>query len=144
MTSETCTPVQTPENEYRGRLRRNLFTGELEEVPYEGSGIIYREPLKPGQVPVTHKRRANPWYKENRCRPLSIKPEEATPERIAAENESAKRHGTGAMFDTKGECYLPTRGSRAKEMRRKSIENQSKGGNANIVDLDAGFSDFAG
>ena len=104
--------------------RINVFTGELEEVGCGPGGrqILYRSP----QPTNLGKRYANPWDrgKDHVCRPLSLLPELATPERVAQENEAARHHGTGAVFAPDGSCYLPTRGSRRSEMRRrKMIDN---------------------
>lgn len=120
------------------RWRRNLFTGKLEQVPSDGGGrhIIYRE-----EVYYQPKRQADPWGrgKDAISRPLSIKPEEATPEKIAALNENAKRNGTGAYYTPDGACHTPTRGSRAREMpARRNFDGMG------YQDNDAGYSDYAG
>jgi hypothetical protein len=106
-----------------GRFVRDLFTGELQEVPYGEGGrqIIARETVK-----YAPRRLGNPWDrgKDHISRPLSLMPEEATPERIKAENEAAKAHNTGAWYDSNGLCHLGTRGMRVREMRRKEkIDN---------------------
>ena len=114
------------------RYRRNLWTGELEEVddnPHAEFGEINaraRERVKH----LVKGRAVNPWYKDNRCRPMSIAPEQATKSRIARENEDARRKGTGAVYAPNGECFLPTRGSRKKEMARRRM-----------IDNDGGFGD---
>lgn len=121
------------------RFRRNLFTGELEQVPSDGGGrsIIYREPLRYGK-PLT--RHANPWDgKDNVSRPMSIKPEEATPERIAFENDQARYHGTGAYYTPDGKCHTPTKGSRSREMARPRGDDGRR-----FQDNDAGYSDYCG
>ena len=93
-----------------------------------------------GDQTVT-KRRGDPWDtgKDHVIRAMSLKPEEATPERIALENEAARRHGTGAYYDDKGICRVPTRGSRAKEMRRGHEATDFK-----LQDNDAGYGDYPG
>jgi hypothetical protein len=76
---------------------------------------------------------------------LSLKPEDATPERVEAENESARKHGTGAWFDANGECHTSTRGTQNREMRRQSIRNQELPVRMpGLVNLDAGYGDFCG
>jgi len=117
------------------RFIRDLFTGELREVVSDGGGrrIIFR-----GSVPKHYDptpAHVNPWGrgKDHINRPLSIKDEEATPERIERENEDARRHGTGARYDAAGNCHVPTRGSLARECRRTHRQ-----------DNDAGYSDYPG
>ena len=117
-------------------FKRHILTGEIIETPESGQGrqIIFRGSLPYGEQTVLG-RTHNPWDrgKDVICRPLSIKPEDATPERIAKENEEARRHGTGARYDNRGVCHTPTRGSRSREMRR-----------LNKQDNDAGYGDHAG
>lgn len=84
-----------------------------------------------GKEPV--RRAAGNLWQDHACKAISIKPEEATPERVARENAEAKRHGTGAVYDKDGVCHLSGRGSRAREMRRLGR-----------MDNDAGFGDYAG
>ena len=99
-------------------FRRDWFTGELEEVPSEGGGrqIIFRGAVPP----VSRRRHVDPWdsSKDYVNKAMSLKPEDATPERIAAENEAARKHGTGAYYDSNGNCHCPTRRSLAREMAR--------------------------
>jgi hypothetical protein len=110
---------------------RDWFTGELVERPASEPGIIARTSIP--KSAVTKRSGSSPWYKDQPCMAMSIKPEEATPERVAQENEAARKHGTGAYYDKDGTCFLPSRGGRAKEMRRRSVQ-----------DNDAGFGDWAG
>lgn len=127
---------------YRGRFVRDLFTGELKEVPSDGGGrrVIYREPVDPILAQIVSGRANDPWSgPDHISRPLSLKPEDATPERIERENAEARRHGTGAYFTPDGLCHTPTRGSRSREMRRPRDNNT-----AGYMDLDAGFGDWAG
>ena len=127
------------ESLYRGRFVRDVFTGELREVrddpaaEFEELNRLSRENAgyDPGRNP-------NPWYKDNICRPMSLLPEEATPERIAQENEEARRHGTGARYDGKGECYLSSRGVRSRELRRPKLRS---GIRLQQQDFDGGYSD---
>lgn len=126
---------------YRGRFVRDLFTGELKEVPADGGGrhILYRETIP--YNPASSGRIADPWAgPDHVSRPMSLKPEDATPERIERENAAARHHGTGAYFTPDGVCHTPTRGSRSREMQRprEGFEN------IRYMDLDAGFGDFAG
>lgn len=76
----------------------------------------------------------SPWGRGSDfvCTACSIKPEEATPERIARENAAARYHGTGAHYSPDGKCHMPTRRSRAREHGRRSY-----------ADFDAGFGDRA-
>lgn len=122
-------PGASCEVEFCGRMVRNLFTGQLEELPYERGGrqILYREPVR-----ESHKHVKRAW-RNHVCRPLSIPPEQATTRRVARENELARRHGTGAWYDRGGGCHLETRGIRSREMRR--LDRQ---------DNDAGYGDHAG
>jgi len=134
------------ENESTGnrRFRRNVFTGVLEEiwddpaVEFEAQNEKMRE--KTAHMVRKSSRHVNPWDtgKDHICKAMSIKPEEATPARIAWENEQSKRHGTGAYYDKQGNCYTPTRGSRSKEMRRPHR------GGFRYQDNDAGYGDYAG
>lgn len=107
------------------RFYRNLFTGELEAVPSDGGGrqIIFRgsAPKHYDPTPV-----GTPNY-DRVCRPLSLKPEDATPARIEAENEAARHHNTGCWYDAKGQCHTVTRGSQNREMKRKNMANFSGG-----------------
>lgn len=122
------------------RLLRDCLTGELKELPSEGGGrkIIFRG----ATPPVTGRRRqADPYDngKEHVDRGMSLKPEDATPERVAHENEQCKRHATGAWYDLKGLCHTPTRGSRAREMARPHGPNQLR-----FQDNDGGYGDCCG
>ena len=118
---------------------RDLFTGELKEIPGGPGGrqIIYRSP----EAKRERRRFADPWDRgrDHISRPLSLLPEQATPERVAAENEAARYHGTGAYFTPDGLCHLPTRGSRSKEMARPHGPLGFR-----YQDNDAGYSDYAG
>lgn len=111
---------------------RDWFTDELVERPSEGGGrrIIARE-----TVHYQPRRYGNPWDrgKPIRNRNMSIAPEQATPERIATENAEAKLHGTGAAYDSDGNCYVETRGQLNREMKRRRFQNN-----------DAGYGDWAG
>ena len=110
------------------RFVRNWLTGELEEVPRDntnGRTIIARETPKFG---IGHGRRAPRRAWQNHVsRPLSLKPEECTPERIEQENADAKYYGTGAYYTRDGLCHLDTRGSRARELRRKKMRDGDGG-----------------
>lgn len=125
-TLESAEPLQTPY-----KLRRHWLTGEWEELPCEGSGVIRVIEPPGGTIP----RCCNPWdaSKDHTDRGMSIMPELATPERIAAENAEARQHGTGAVYDKRGVCHLPTRGSKNRELRRRRLQNN-----------DAGYGDHAG
>lgn len=121
------------------RFVRDWFTGELKELPSEGVGrqIIFRG----ATPPVTGRRRLADPYDRGRDHisiGMSLKPEDATPERIAAENEACRRHGTGAYYTPDGLCHTPTRGSRAREMARPHH------GGYHYQDNQAGYSDRAG
>lgn len=104
--------------------------------------VRVNEEIRPGRILVgkivdtsvrpTRRAAGNMWA-DHVCRPLSIPAEQATPERIARENAAARKHGTGAVYDRDGNCHLPTRGSRAREMRRLNRQDNS-----------AGYGDWAG
>lgn len=129
------------QNEYRGRFVRDLFTGELKEVPSDGGGrrIIYSEPVP--EVFRSAGQHCDPWSGTDKVsRPMSLKPEDATPERIERENAAARHHGTGAYYTQDGICHTPTRGSRNREMARPRANFE----NTRFMDLDAGFGDYAG
>lgn len=111
---------------------RDILTGKLEERPYSEPGIIARTTVPEALVDV-RRRTGNPWSKDNLLRGISIPPEQATPERIERENAEARKHGTGVVYAPDGKCYAPTRGSRAKEFKRR-----------NWQDNDACYSDHAG
>lgn len=123
-------------NSAKRRFRRSVFTGELEEVweedtnPFKEINEKMRNKVAHLVGPKSHF--SSPWCREMVSQAMSLKPEDATPDRIAQENEEAKRHGTGAYYTPDGLCHLPTRGSRAKECRRTGR-----------MDLDAGYSDWA-
>lgn len=121
--------------------KRDIFSGELVETLESGQGrqVIFRGSLPYGEATVRG-RRGDPWDtgRDHVALAMSIKPEEATPERIAHENKMAKRHGTGAYYTPDGRCHTPTRGSRAKEMRRPHR------GGFRYQDNDAGYGDYAG
>lgn len=108
------------------RFVRDWFTDELIEVPYT-ENVVTTSRKSPSK--------RNAWDSKNDfvCKAMSLKPEDATPSRVEAENEAAKKHGTGAWYDMNGRCHLPTRGSRSREMRRRGF-----------MDLDAGYGDWAG
>ena len=119
-------------------FRRNIFTGEWEEefesdieAAFEVVNARSREKVKN----LVSGHRPDPYAggKDFISKALSIAPEQATSERIAKENAGAKHHGTGAYYTPEGVCHLPTRGIRAREMRRK-----------NRQDNDACFGDHAG
>jgi hypothetical protein len=112
------------------RWVRDLWTGELKQVPAGEGG---RQIIARGSVPAHYDPtpvHRSPWDrgKDHISRPLSIKPEEATPERIARENAEAAHHGTGVYFTEDGLCHIPTNGCRNLELRRQ-----------NKSDLDAGY-----
>jgi len=117
---------------------RDLFTGELKEVEHGAGGrqILYRSPQPTNRV----KRYANPWDqgKDHVCRPLSLLPELATPERIEAENAAARHHGTGAYYTPDGMCHLPTRGARSREMARERSDGSRR------QDNDGCYGDYCG
>lgn len=112
---------------------RDIFTGELVERPASEGGrqIIARTSVPEGAVQTVTGR--SPWWKDRVCRPISIAPEHATPARIAQENESAQKHGTGVWYDKSGVAHVPTRRSRAREFARLGRQ-----------DNDAGYGDCAG
>lgn len=140
MVSEVCSSSngceaasEAPQKGYK-RYVRNIFTGELEERtdnPQDEFNELNRKSREKTEW-MTRKssRHCNPWWSDSISRPLSLPPEEATPERIAAENEAAQRHRTGAWFDKEGVCRTPTRRSRNREMARRGR-----------IDLDAGYGD---
>jgi len=123
------------------RFVRDLFSGELVERPSEGGGrqVIFR-----GAEPKHYRPRrlGAPRY-ERICKGLSLKPEDATPERIEQENADAQKFGTGCWFDSNGECHTSTRGSQNREMRRQTIRNRERQ-QPGLMNLDAGFGDYAG
>ena len=94
------------------RFRKNLFSGELEEVDDDPAVEFAAQNARVRERTawmVTKRRRfASPWDtgKDVINRNMSLKPEDATPERIAAENEAARRHNTGAWYDSKGQCHI--------------------------------------
>ena len=118
-----------------------MWTGELTETPESGQGrqVIFRGSLPYGDQTV-RKTRFDPWDtgKDHVDRGMSIKPEEATPERIERLNENAKKQGTGAYYTPDGRCCTPTRRSKAKEMRARADVDFG------FQDNDAGYSDCAG
>lgn len=116
----------------RQRFVRDLFTGELKQVPAGEGGrqVIFRGSVPKHYDPTPSHIAAN--Y-DRELRGLSLMPEEATPERIAAENEECRRHGTGARYDAYGRCLTSTRGSQNRELKRRGKINN-----------DAGFGDYAG
>jgi hypothetical protein len=109
------------------RFVRHWLTGELQQVPSEGGGIhiIGRTSAAPGRRAI---RKA--WQGGHVSRPLSLKPEDCTPERIAQENAEAKAHGTGAFFTPNGLCHLDGRENRKRELRRQRR-----------IDMDGGYGD---
>lgn len=112
---------------------RDIFTGELVEREQQEPGVIFRGCLPPW-AKENRRHRKRVWTgKDTVCKPLSIKPEEATAERVTEYNEKAQHHGTGAYYTPDGVCHLPTRASRSKELRRRGMQ-----------DNDAGYSDYAG
>ena len=113
---------------------RDLFSGELVERPESGQGrqLLFVGALPYGDATVGAKRRKKAWH--NRVNlAMSIKPEDVTAERVDAENELARKHGTGAFYDDRGRCHTEGRDIESKEMRRRGFQNN-----------DAGFSDYAG
>jgi hypothetical protein len=124
------------------RWVRDLFTGELKQVPAGRGGrqIIFRGSTPPNYDP--NPVGCDPWRgKDKVCRPLSLKPEEVTPERIEQENAEAAKHGTGAWYDAEGECHIGSRGSRRREMARPKLRS---GIRLSHQDNDAGYGDRAG
>lgn len=73
-------------------FRRNIFTGELEEVPSEGGGrkVIARTTVSPHLV---QNKTGSAWGRPLVDTSLAVPIEE-----IDAQNEAAKRHGTGAYY----------------------------------------------
>jgi hypothetical protein len=118
-------------------LYRDIFTGELKERPDcpAGREIIYIEPIYYNPT-----RAGSPWDRgtDHVDRGMSLQPEQATPERIARENEECRHHNTGAYYTPDGLCHMPTRGSRRREMARPHH------GGLHYQDNDAGYSDAAG
>lgn len=127
------------------RFIRDVFTGDLREVCDDPAGELQaltdasRE--RTAWMARRSPRRSNAWdsSKDYVNKGMSLKPEDATPERIAAENEAARRHGTGAYYDNNGLCHCPTRRSVAREMARPHGPN-----NYVFQDNDACYSDCAG
>lgn len=119
------------------RFRRNLFTDVIEEV-YDDV-VAELQPLNASSQEkvawMARKTYKNPY--DTGCdhvnRGMSLTPEEATPQRVAAENAAARQHGTGAYYTPDGLCHVPTRGARAREMRRRGHQ-----------DNDAGYGDWGG
>lgn len=117
-------------------IRRHWLTGEWEEVMEdrkEEAARINERVL--GHAPAKLEQRSSPWSRGEDfiSKGMSIAPEQATPERIERENAEAKHHGTGAYYRKDGTCVMPTRGIRAREMKRK-----------NRQDNDGSYGDYCG
>lgn len=112
------------------KLQRHWLTGKWQEVPYETDGgrVVYA--TEGGREAVKVLERVD--YNRVHCG-LSLKPEDVTPERIAHENEMARRHNTGVHYDSRGNCHTTSRRSQNRELRRRGKMNN-----------DAGYGDYAG
>lgn len=120
------------------RFVRNLFSNELEEVcddPRAEFEVLNERSRAKVAWAEVGTRYANPYDtgKDHVSLAMSIPPEQATRERIERENAQARHAGTFAYYTPDGECHLPTRRSRAKEMRRRGYQ-----------DNQAGYSDYGG
>lgn len=109
---------------------RHWLTGEWVEVPLETSGGRVIVAVEGGRE-TTRVLSRRDYNRE--LKPLSIKPEEATPERVRQYNEDSRRHNTGAVYDKEGRCFTSSRQSQNREMRLRGKINN-----------DAGFGDYAG
>lgn len=114
------------------RFIKDIFTGKVKEViddpnaDFEPINERLRKAAHNGVVHRRFRKRAG----DQVCTAMTIKPEEATPERIERENAAAKRHGTGAYYDKNGKCHYGSRGVRSREMARRGY-----------ADFDAGYGD---
>lgn len=108
-------------------MRRNWLTGEWEEYepPQDGREIIFRGEIPEGAVTG----RANsPWSTPLVSDACAIHPDQA-----GQFSEDAKRHGTGAWYNSKGQAVFESRQARARELKRRGF-----------FDKDAGYGDYAG
>lgn len=102
------------------RIRRNIFTGELEEVPYElenGRAVIARE-----SGPSDETRTGSAWSRPHRSTSLAIHPSQ-----VEAFNEAAKAAGTGAYYDKNGTMVSESRGILNRELARRGYGNADAG-----------------
>lgn len=115
--------------------RRNVFTGKLEHADADDARAAFAElNARSREAAGADDYRFSARHPRHHIsRAMSIPPEQATPERIARENETARAMGTGAEYAPDGTCHLAGRSSRAREMRRRGYQ-----------DNDAGYGDYAG
>ena len=103
-------------------FKRDIFTGELVEFESSETGreLIYQEEIAPSMQ--QGRRAGSAWSKPLVSQAMSVHPEQ-----YKEFNESAKRYGTGAFYDKNGDCHLPTRSARNKEMKRRRMFDKSGG-----------------
>ena len=119
-------------------FRRDIFTGEMVEdsesdIASEFEEVNARSRAKVENLVGGRRKHVDPYNtgKDFISKSMSIAPEQATTERIERENAEAKHHGTGAYYTPDGTCVLPTRGIRAREMKRKDrMDNDACYGDA--------------
>lgn len=105
------------------RYRRNIFTGELEEVEFEGSHVIYR-----GELKTEPKGYNVAWSKEFRSRALGVHPSE-----VPEANRRIKELGISGYFDRKGDFRTNSRQARNKLLYHKGC-----------FDKDGSYGDYTG
>ena len=109
-------------------FRRNIFTGEFEEDSHDDIQAAFESVNAPSRSKGENMiggHCPDPYSggKDFVSKSMSIAPEQATPERIERENADAKHRGTGAYYTPDGGCHMPTRGIKAREMRRKNRQD---------------------
>ena len=112
-----------------GRMRKNIFTGELEEVPFEGSHIIWREEVK-----VYGEESDLPQVSKAYNKPLESVSLSCNASEYKERNQELKDNGiTGAYYKPDGTLIQESRAARAQIHKLRGC-----------YDKDAGYGDWAG
>jgi hypothetical protein len=104
-------------------IRRNIFTGQTEEVPSEGGGrrIIARTSVPEGAVDPC-KRASGAWSRTMRGQALAVHPDQA-----GQFSEEAAKAGTGAYYDTQGKLCADSEGALQREFARRGFYDKNAG-----------------
>lgn len=112
-------------------LRRNIFSGELEEAPSEGGGrqIIAKTTVPAGTVD-SRRRSGSAWGRTWRGHSLRVHPSQ-----VDRFNEAARTAQTGAYYEAgTGVMCADSNLARVREYARRGFVDQD-GGYAETVDL---------
>lgn len=104
-------------------FKRDLFTGELVEVPSDGGGrrIIARTSIPEGAIDPS-RRKGSAWGRVWRGQSLGVHPDQA-----AEFSQAAKDAGTGAWYDEKGRVCADSEAALQREFGRRGYYDRNAG-----------------